>query len=118
MDVKPVFYLVFVRGISADVSQGFGFLPLLVIELLSLVHSEFQNQYQLSKKVSPFKKIHQYQLSKKFTLMWGQSIYAKNCLDNFAQYLSLKRSFVLSKVSRTCISYAAIPHNMQVSYPE
>lgn len=39
MDVKPVFYLVVFRGISADISQVF--FPSLVIEILCLVHNEF-----------------------------------------------------------------------------
>lgn len=43
MLVKPVFYLVVFRGISAVISQLF--FIIIGNELLSLVHSEFQSQY-------------------------------------------------------------------------
>lgn len=39
----------------------------------------------------------------------GQPIYVNNSLDNFAWYFPPKSRFVLSKVFRTCISYASMP---------
>lgn len=87
---------------SADISCGF--FPLSIVEILSLVHSEFQSQYQFSDK---------------FTLTYyhidaGAIDIYRQLLRQFCTVFPLKSSFVLWEVYRTCISCTNIPCNMQV----